>query len=86
MSVSYAIGGLIILLAATGAIILMLAVHYKLVADARIEEARLKEQRRAVYTARRMARQMAEEAIRNAHFTVQIQTINETKDIYWGDE
>lgn len=77
--------GVLIIVAAFSAIVLMLAVNYKLVADAAIEENRLKEQAKRARIAHRMAVKMAQDAIKNATFTVQITAVNES-DIPWGED
>lgn len=77
--------GVLIIAAAFAAIVLMLAANYKLVADAAIEENRLKEQAKRARTAHRMAVKMAQDAIKNATFTVQITAVNES-DIDWGED
>ena len=82
---SYYIGGILILSLFFLAIVAMLAVNYKLVADAAIEENRLKEQAKRARIAHKMAVKMAEDAIKNATFTVQITAVNES-DIDWGED
>ena len=82
---SYYIGGILILSLFFLAIVAMLAVNYKLVADAAIEENRLKEQAKRARIAHKMAVKMANDAIRNATFTVQITAVNES-DIEWGED
>ena len=82
---SYYIGGILILSLFFLAIVLMLAANYKICADAAIEENRLKEQAKRARIAHKMAVKMANEAIRNATFTVQITAVNES-DIEWGED
>ena len=82
---SYYIGGILILSLFFLAIVAMLAANYKICADAAIEENRLKEQAKRARIAHKMAVKMANEAIRNATFTVQITAVNES-DIEWGED
>ena len=81
----YYIGGVLILSLFFLAIVAMLAVNYKICADAAIEENRLKEQAKRARIAHKMAVKMANEAIRNAQFTVNIVAVNES-DIEWGED
>ena len=78
----YILAGLI-LLGFFATILTMLAVHYKLVADAAIEEAREDAERNAVKQADRMYRRALETA--QIHVVQQLRIINES-DIDWGKE
>lgn len=78
----YALGGLI-LLVFFAAMLAMLAVHYKLVADAAIEEAREDAKRDAAKQADRLYRRALADA--KIHVRQQLRIINES-DIDWGKE
>lgn len=75
------LGG-IVLAAAWGAILLMIAGGFKLAADARIEEERLKLQAELIRRANAVGEQRAREIVRNSRFTVRIVPVNES-DIKW---
>lgn len=76
------VAGTAVMLAAWAAIVLMIAGGFRLAANARIEEERLKAKAEAIRRANKIAEVQAREIIRHATFTVRIVPVNES-DIKW---
>lgn len=74
--------GTIVMLAAWAGLLLMAAAGFRLAANARIEEERLKAKAEAIRRANKIAEVQAREIIKHATFTVRIVPVNES-DIKW---
>ena len=79
MSAAYMVGGALVVGAAWAAILLMIASGFRIAANARIEDERLKARQEMLRRADRLGMARAKEILRHAVFSWRVELVDETE-------